>query len=147
MSTALKHKMEHLRGSWMEIQEKLQKLEEEQQKTRRLAEQFRRGKLIPFSSLADVSPNNNITLAPGVTCYRLPTEAHNHLAFITEFDAQALLRSHFHDCVEIIQMLRGQLIDFKNAERKISERTSYDPMQEHELYSPEGCLCVVYFQK
>lgn len=146
MSQALHHKIETMRNLWGEVKHKVHRLQQEQEETKKLVEQFRQGKLIPFQSLSDVALYEHICLAPGVICYRIPTHAKDHLGFVTEFEAQAILRRHYHDCEEIVQILRGSLQDFES-NKTVRESIVYDPLQAHELYSPEGCLCLVYFNR
>lgn len=124
----------------------LQEVERQQSATFRLLEQYRKGNLIPFKSLADVAEGEKLLLAPGVRCYRLPTLSSRNLQFIFEFDAQSILKNHFHDCSEHLQMLRGDLYDFENG-NTITSQASYEAMKAHELYSAGGCLGIVRFSK
>jgi hypothetical protein len=137
-------KIKTLEQVWEEVTLHLQALQEEQAKTRDLVERFRQGKLIPFHSLAEVGWERSILLAPGVECFRMKNEAQNHLVFVCEFQPQALLKSHYHDCEEQITVLKGHLIDLATG-KKVLRSAHFPALRAHELYSPERTLCIVRF--
>ena len=137
-------KIATLEEMWNEVQANVIALQEEQAKTRALVERFRQGKLIPFHSLAEVPVERSILLAPGIECYRLPNEAQHQLLFLAEFEAQAVLLSHYHDCEEQITILRGPLIDLASG-KKLLRSAHFPALRAHELYSPQGTLCLVRF--
>jgi len=137
-------KIATLEAVWNEVEAHVLALEEEQAKTRALVDRFRQGKLIPFHSLAEVPVERSILLAPGVECYRLPNESPTQLLFLCEFDPQAVLLSHYHDCEEQITILRGPLLDLASG-KKILRAAHFAALRAHELYSAEGTLCLVRF--
>lgn len=137
-------KIQTLDEAWEEVTFHLQALQEEQAKTRALVERFRQGKLIPFHSLAEVGWEHSILLAPGVECFRMHNEAANQLVFVCEFQPQAILKSHYHDCEEQITILKGQLIDLVTG-KKVVRSAHFPALRAHELYSPERTLCIVRF--
>lgn len=141
----LQTKIEKLEEAWAHVERQVCELESEAAKTKRLVELYREGQLIPFSSLAEAEIEKPFVLAPGVRCYRLPTQHPSQLLFVVEFEPQAKLRNHFHDCAEQVSIMRGELYDFV-ANKRYRREFSYPSLQKHELYSAEGCLCTVRFQ-
>lgn len=145
---ALSEKIHSLGQFIHEAEKGVRSLKETQLHTRLLVDKFQEGRLIDFDTLASVTINSQLTLASGVTSYRVPLAggSSSRIAFVTTFAPGATLPNHHHDCLEAIQILSGDLAD-NNKGATLPKQTTYEPMEPHELHSFRGALLMVYFEK
>lgn len=145
-NSPIDRKLGTMENIFQELETRLETLRQTQESTKALIDKYHTGQLIGFSALANVQVSEPLHLAKDVVAYRVPISISNQIAFVCRFKPKAKLPVHYHDCLEMIQILEGELIDF-HTNHELGQTTTYQPMKPHELYSPNGALLMVYFEK
>jgi len=146
MELNIDHKLSKMNALFLEMERQVKDLRSIQSITKKLVDQYHEGTLITFDALSQAPLSTELKLAEGITSYRMPVNDKNQIAFVVEFEAGAILKNHYHDCEELIHVLRGELVD-ATTEEVYEKSIAYPAMIQHELYSPDGALIMVYFDR
>lgn len=76
--------------------------------------------LIAYKALEAIGLQQQITIGKGVKATKTHHD-NNHLVFRTLFEADGIIENHEHDCIELVLLINGALIDLQNENQKIDE--------------------------
>ncbi len=139
----MKNKLLRLQSLIVEVEKSVETVTRESQALREMLKAWQMGESITFSTLDRLAYYEALPIGEGVTSYKIPSRR-DELTFVVVFKANGHVKDHVHDCKELMIKLDGQIA--VNGEQ-VDKELMVDINKHHQLFSEEGSILIVHFEK
>ncbi len=139
----MKKKLLRLQSMIVEVERSVEAVAKESQALKEMLTAWQMGDSITYSTLDRLAYYEPLPIGDGVTSYKIPSRR-DELTFVVVFKANGHVKDHVHDCKELMIRLDGEIA--VNGEQ-VDKELMVDINKHHQLFSEEGSILIVHFEK